>query len=105
MPTSPVRFAPPGWRLTDGRFRLAAYYVAFGPHGPRAPIDPPGSVPKIVLGVSGLLATAVALFYGIRAAGAYLPALYVIDRRVNELLLLLQPPRRPRPSTRSGRRP
>ena len=58
MPTSPVRFAPPGWRLTDGRFRLAAYYVAFGPHGPRAPVNPPGTVPKVAIGVAALVAAA-----------------------------------------------
>ncbi|KAI0780475.1 cytochrome c oxidase subunit IV family, partial [Trametes elegans] len=56
------------WKTLTVDEKKAAYYVAFGPHGPRAPIDPPGSVPKIVLGVAGLLATAGALFYGIRAS-------------------------------------
>ena len=70
MPTSPVRFAPPGWRLTDGRFRLAAYYVAFGPHGPRAPVNPPGTVPKVAIGVAALVAAAGVIFYSVRASGA-----------------------------------
>ena len=47
----------------------AAYYVAFGPHGPRAPIDPPGTVPKVIFGVSGLILAAGVLFYSIRASG------------------------------------
>ena len=71
MPTSPVRFAPPGWRLTDGRFRLAAYYVAFGPHGPRAPVNPPGTVPKVAIGVAALVAAAGVIFYSVRASGAF----------------------------------
>ena len=52
-----------------------AYYVAFGPHGPRAPIDPPGTTPKIIAGVVGLLATTAVIFFSIRATGTYSPCL------------------------------
>ena len=47
----------------------AAYYVAFGPHGPRKPINPPGTVPKIIGSVLGLLALSGALYSAIRATG------------------------------------
>ena len=46
-----------------------AYYVAFGPHGPRSPANPPGTTPKILAGVSGLIIAATALYYGFRALG------------------------------------
>ncbi|KAI0636529.1 cytochrome c oxidase subunit IV-domain-containing protein [Trametes polyzona] len=56
------------WKTLSVDEKKAAYYVAFGPHGPRAPIDPPGTVPKIILGVTGLVVSAAVLFYSIRAA-------------------------------------
>ncbi|KAI9065486.1 cytochrome c oxidase subunit IV [Trametes sanguinea] len=56
------------WKTLSIDEKKAAYYVAFGPHGPRAPIDPPGATPKIILGVAGLIVAAGALFYSIRAA-------------------------------------
>ena len=62
-------FCAPGL-ATDGRFRLAAYYVAFGPHGPRAPVNPPGTVPKVAIGVAALVAAAGVIFYAVRASGA-----------------------------------
>ena len=46
-----------------------AYYVAFGPHGPRAPVNPPGTVVKIFVGVSALVGAAGLLYGGIRAIG------------------------------------
>ena len=78
-----------------------AYYVAFGPHGPRAPIDPPGAGPKIFLGVTGLIVAAGALFYAIRASGVYLCTAYVMSRVFN---VTSQPLRPRRLSARSGRR-
>ncbi|CDO68631.1 hypothetical protein BN946_scf184996.g62 [Trametes cinnabarina] len=56
------------WKTLSIDEKKAAYYVAFGPHGPRAPIHPPGTTPKIILGVTGLILAAGALFYSIRAA-------------------------------------
>ncbi|RPD66584.1 cytochrome c oxidase subunit IV [Lentinus tigrinus ALCF2SS1-6] len=55
------------WKTLSVDEKKAAYYVAFGPHGPRAPIDPPGTLPKIIIGVAALIATSAALFFSIRA--------------------------------------
>jgi hypothetical protein len=46
-----------------------AYYVAFGPHGPRAPVNPPGTVVKILTGITVLVGTAGLLYGGIRSLG------------------------------------
>jgi hypothetical protein len=46
-----------------------AYYVAFGPHGPRAPVNPPGTVVKILSGISVLIGSAALLYGGIRSVG------------------------------------
>lgn len=48
---------------------LLAYYVAFGPHGPRAPVNPPGSLMKVFLGSVGCLGVAGLLFAATRALG------------------------------------
>ncbi len=48
----------------------AAYYVAFGPHGPRAPTNPPGTVPKVIGGVAAAIGAATAIYLIIRANGA-----------------------------------
>lgn len=47
----------------------AAYYVAFGPHGPRAPTSQPGDALKIFLGTMGLCGVALGVFLGIRSLG------------------------------------
>lgn len=44
-------------------------YVAFGPHGPRTPVNGPGHNGKVFAGVAGVLAASAALFYVIRANG------------------------------------
>ena len=46
-----------------------AYYVAFGPHGPRAPVNPPGTAVKILTGISVLVGTASLIYAGIRSIG------------------------------------
>lgn len=50
--------------LADGRLLCAplAYYVAFGPHGPRRPINPPGTTLKVTLGAVAGIAAAGVLF-------------------------------------------
>jgi cytochrome c oxidase subunit 4 len=48
---------------------VLAYYVAFGPHGPRAPVNPPGTTVKIFTGVSALIGAAGLLYVGFRAIG------------------------------------
>ena len=64
-----------GGRLCLGLWVLfgsaKAYYVAFGPHGPRAPVNPQGTTVKVVAGVGVLIATAGLIYGGIRAVGAF----------------------------------
>jgi hypothetical protein len=57
---------------------VLAYYVAFGPHGPRAPVNPPGTTVKILTGVSALIGAAGLLYAGFRAIGT-LPFLPVYN--------------------------
>jgi len=46
-----------GIGIIDSPLIYAAYYVAFGPHGPRADLYPPGTVPKLILYVvAGVMA-------------------------------------------------
>jgi cytochrome c oxidase subunit 4 len=52
-----------------------AYYVAFGPHGPRAPVNPQGTTVKVVAGVGVLIASAGLIYGGIRSVGALMFAL------------------------------
>lgn len=49
-----------------------AYYVSFGPHGPREPVSKEGDGLKTVLGVVGLLGVSGLIFAGIRSMGMYL---------------------------------
>lgn len=46
--------------------KQAAYFVAFGEHGPRANVHPPGFHYKVMLGTIIGLAASSLLFYGIR---------------------------------------
>ncbi|KAG9226503.1 hypothetical protein CCMSSC00406_0005830 [Pleurotus cornucopiae] len=54
------------WKQLSIDEKKAAYYVAFGPHGPRTPIHPPGTILKIFLGTMGLVGAAGALFLALR---------------------------------------
>ena len=49
-----------------------AYYVAFGPHGPRTPVSPPGQGFKVFLATMGLVGVAAAAYVGIRSLGTSL---------------------------------
>ncbi|GAA5861656.1 hypothetical protein JCM1840_005222 [Sporobolomyces johnsonii] len=51
--------------------KKAAYYVAFGPHGPREPIQ--AEAGKTVAGVAAAVAVAGLIFYLIRKGGAETP--------------------------------
>jgi hypothetical protein len=51
--------------------RRAAYYVAFGPHGPRTPVNPPGTTSKIIFGVLASIAAAGAIFFAVRSQGVF----------------------------------
>jgi len=55
------------WKTLSLAEKKAAYYVAFGPHGPRAPVNPPGTVVKILTGITVLIGTAGLLYAGIRS--------------------------------------
>ncbi|KAI0729888.1 COX4, subunit IV of cytochrome c oxidase [Fomitopsis betulina] len=50
------------WKTLSLDEKKAAYYVAFGPHGPRRPINPPGTTLKVTLGAVAGIAAAGVLF-------------------------------------------
>ena len=54
-----------------------AYYVSFGPHGPREPHHREGDGLKIVLGIVGVLGISGLLFSGLHSLGMYLLELEV----------------------------
>jgi len=55
------------WKELSLDEKKAAYYVAFGPHGPRAPVSPRGSSLKIFLGTMGCIGVAGVLYMAIRS--------------------------------------
>jgi len=56
-----------------------AYFVAFGPHGPRTPTSQPGDGLKILLAVTGLVGASVVLHQVVRRLGrTYLPSYRVV---------------------------
>ncbi|VDB82753.1 unnamed protein product [Peniophora sp. CBMAI 1063] len=55
------------WKELSLAEKKAAYYVSFGPHGPRAPINPPGTTLKVALGVTGLLAATGVVWFTTRS--------------------------------------
>lgn len=46
-----------------------AYYVSFGPHGPRKPITSSGQGMRTFAGVAGLIGATFAIFFGLRSTG------------------------------------
>jgi len=50
------------WKTLSLDEKKAAYYVAFGPHGPRADLHPPGSVPKIIAATFAMVAAGGVLY-------------------------------------------
>ncbi|CAO3685302.1 unnamed protein product [Rhizopus stolonifer] len=61
------------WKVLSLEEKKAAYYIAFGPHGPREPITKPGHGAKVLGGIVGVLAASGALFYAIRLNGQETP--------------------------------
>lgn len=59
----------------------AAYWIAFGPHGPRT-ADPPGAGARVAWGVVIGLASSLALFSGIRMAAK--PAPHTMNKEWQE---------------------
>ncbi|KZZ94889.1 cytochrome c oxidase polypeptide V precursor [Moelleriella libera RCEF 2490] len=55
------------WNELTLQEKKAAYWIAFGPHGPRA-VDPPGTNARIAWGVAVGLAASFAIFAAIRSA-------------------------------------
>lgn len=66
-----------------------AYWIAFGPHGPRA-VDPPGTNARIAWGVAVGLAASFAIFAAIRSFAK--PEPYTMTKEYqeasNELLIV-----------------
>ncbi|KAG2175649.1 hypothetical protein INT43_001296 [Umbelopsis isabellina] len=54
------------WKQLSLEEKKAAYYIAFGPHGPREPLTQPGHGMKVLIGTLGVVAASTALFYVIR---------------------------------------
>ncbi|RXK37664.1 cytochrome c oxidase subunit 4 [Tremella mesenterica] len=57
------------WKELTIDEKKAAYFVAFGPHGPRAPIHHPGNAMRVIGGVAGCVGVAIAIFYAVRSQG------------------------------------
>jgi len=55
------------WRTLSLDEKKAAYYVAFGPHGPRADLHPTGSIPKLILAVAVGVAAGGVLYLASRS--------------------------------------
>ncbi|KAH8175275.1 cytochrome c oxidase subunit IV domain-containing protein [Sarocladium implicatum] len=76
------------WTELTVQEQKAAYWIAFGPHGPRA-VDPPGTGARVAWGVAIGLGVSFALFGTIRAFAK--PAPYTMTKEYqeesNELLI------------------
>ncbi|WPH04146.1 Hypothetical protein R9X50_00703200 [Acrodontium crateriforme] len=54
------------WNDLTLQEKRAAYWIAFGPHGPRAH-TPPGEGTKVFMYTAGLVGISAALFFGVRS--------------------------------------
>jgi len=61
------------WKELSLDEKKAAYFVAFGPHGPRTPTSQPGDGLKILLAVTGLVGATVVLHQVVRRLGQPAP--------------------------------
>ncbi|KAG0365543.1 cytochrome c oxidase subunit IV-domain-containing protein [Gamsiella multidivaricata] len=61
------------WTKLSLEQKKAAYWVAFGPHGARAPLTGPNHSLKVFVGTSAVVGAAGALFLWIRAKGGEAP--------------------------------
>lgn len=74
------------WNELSADEERAAYYISYGPHGPRKPLEAPGSGMKVFLGTTAFVAAGLALFFTIRSTvGTYLQA------RLNVMQFLVVP--------------
>ncbi|KAF5531371.1 cytochrome c oxidase polypeptide 5 mitochondrial [Fusarium napiforme] len=69
------------WTELTLQEKKAAYWIAFGPHGPRA-VDPPGTGARVAWGVFIGLAASVALFGAVRVVAK--PAPYTMTQEYQE---------------------
>ncbi|KAF7552302.1 hypothetical protein G7046_g7462 [Stylonectria norvegica] len=69
------------WKELTVQEQKAAYWIAFGPHGPRA-TDPPGTGARIAWGVFAGLAASVGIFYAIRIFAKPVP--YTMSQEYQE---------------------
>lgn len=76
------------WTELTVQEQKAAYWIAFGPHGPRA-ADPPGTNARIAWGVALGVFTSVAIFGAIRLAAKPAPHTMTQEyqQESNELLI------------------
>jgi hypothetical protein len=82
-----VAFPVGWWRVLSGvrcvadagcfLFLCAAYYVAFGPHGPRTPTSQPGDNLKIFLSTLALVGISGLVFLAIQSRGMLLCCCWV----------------------------
>ncbi|ORZ19628.1 cytochrome c oxidase subunit IV [Absidia repens] len=61
------------WKAISADEKKAAYYIAFGAHGPREPLTGPNHTSKVVGGTIAVLAVSGALFAFIRSQGKETP--------------------------------
>ncbi|PWN35098.1 cytochrome c oxidase subunit IV [Meira miltonrushii] len=54
------------WKELSVDQKKAAYFISFGPHGPRKAITQPGQAMRTMVGVSAIVGATVAVFFGIR---------------------------------------
>ncbi|BFZ55610.1 Cytochrome c oxidase subunit 5B, mitochondrial [Savitreella phatthalungensis] len=57
------------WTELTAEEKRAAYFVAFGPHGPRASSHPPGFGTKVAVGTLLGLGLSTGIFFAIRSMG------------------------------------
>ncbi|WVQ76494.1 hypothetical protein IAR50_006162 [Cryptococcus sp. DSM 104548] len=62
------------WKELTIDEKKAAYFVSFGPHGPRAPVNGPNHSVKVATGLALALGSAVALFSFVRSQAPPPPA-------------------------------
>ncbi|PWN96398.1 putative cytochrome-c oxidase chain V precursor [Tilletiopsis washingtonensis] len=55
------------WKELSTDQKKAAYFVSFGPHGPRKPHVQPGQGMRTFFGTVGLIGVTAAVFFGIRS--------------------------------------
>ncbi|KAH8832548.1 COX4, subunit IV of cytochrome c oxidase [Flagelloscypha sp. PMI_526] len=61
------------WKLLTLDEKKAAYFIAFGPHGPRAPVSKPGDNLKILVSVVALVGFAGIIHFTMRSIGGAPP--------------------------------